>query len=427
MCLSATELGSSTQLYMDSLSAFSANVNLSPSPDAAPILSMPLVQGMGMPTAIYRGCTPLVQTSIFLRNFSSCGTINSGATEKYKVTLEDGFQWVIYRTADHSMTPNVRPMSQISNSTIKGDPGFHGFIQIAKLPPGINDTAYDVSAGAYATFGSITAVRDGSTIKYAFNWTKAGLPKPLLMFALPHHVQSFDSMMSQYVSNIQLWTNTKGKATAVFSDRWVLVEHIYTGLGFAPYDLQRGSINTISPSAKSLIAQIGTSEVQQDVRSQSVLDSMYFSGKGLGKFAMMIYVLHDMVNRSDLAATGLSKLKDAIAIFINNNQPNPLVYEQSWKGVVSTAGMGGDPGVDFGNSFYNDHHFHYGYFVYAASVIGYLDPSWLSNQRNRNWINMLVRDFGNPGQDDYFPFSRSFDWYNGHSWVSSITLCLHNL
>src|ERR1700760_4637677 len=269
MCLSATELGSSTQLYMDSLGAFSANVNLSPAPDAAPILSMPLVQGMGMPTAIYRGCTPVVQTSIFLRNFKFSGTINSGATEKYKVTLEDGFEWLIYRTVDHSLTPNVRPMSQVSNTTIKGDPGFHGFIQIAKLPHGISDTAYDVSAGAYAVSGNITAIRDGSTIKYAFHWTKAGLSKPLLMFALPHHVQSFDSMMSQYVSDIQLWTITKGKATAILSDRWVLVEHIHTGLGFAPYDIRRGSINTISSSVKSLIAQVGAAEVQQDVRSQS--------------------------------------------------------------------------------------------------------------------------------------------------------------
>jgi endoglucanase Acf2 len=31
--------------------------------------------------------------------------------------------------------------------------------------------------------------------------------------------------------------------------------------------------------------------------------------------------------------------------------------EQAWRGVVSTAGIHGDAGADFGNSFYNDHHF----------------------------------------------------------------------
>lgn len=29
-------------------------------------------------------------------------------------------------------------------------------------------------------------------------------------------------------------------------------------------------------------------------------------------------------------------------------------------------------------AYYNDHHFHYGYFLYGASVIGKYDSSWLS-------------------------------------------------
>ena len=416
MCLSAAELGSSTVLYVDSLNPFSANANLSPSPDTPPIASMPLVQGMGLPTMVFRGATPQVQSSIFFRDFCYCGTINSGATQKYKVTLEDGFQWIFYRTFDGSVNQNVSPMTKLSNSTVQGGPGFHGFIQVAKLPSGVSDAAYDGSAGAYAISAQISAVGQGSSIKYAFNWNKAGLANPLLMFALPHHLLSFDNATSQCVKgNVQLWTITKGKATAVVSDQWVMVENIFPQLSFAPFDLLRGTITQISPTAMSLAITVGASEVDQDYRSQCVLNSMYFSGKGLGKFAMLCYVLNDILHRPDLTAKGLAKLKDAMATFINNTQPNPLVYEQSWRGVVSTAGMNGDAGADFGNSFYNDHHFHYGYFVYTAAVIGYLDPSWLTNQRNRSFINMLVRDYANTVTDDYFPFSRSFDFFNGHS------------
>jgi endo-1,3(4)-beta-glucanase len=421
MCFSARELGPSTKLYMDSLEAFSTNANFSPTPDAEPIMSLPLVQGMGLPTAIYRGCTPQVQSSIFFRHFAYCGTVNSGATEKYKVLLEDSTEWVMYRTADRSIAQISRPMSQESNSTIQGDPEFHGFIQVGKLPSGAPDTAYDVSAGTYAISGQISSIRDGpSSMKYAFNWYKAGLPKPLLMFALPHHVQAFEGDMKQFVSNIQLWTVTKGIATAVISDRWVMQEPTYYGLGFAPYNFNCGSVTQISPQASALIASIGAAEVEQDVRGQSVLNSMYFSGKGLCKFAMMIYVLHDIVLRPDLAAKGLVKLKDAFATFVNNGQPCPLVYEESFRGAVSTAGLAGDPGADFGNSYYNDHHFHYCYFVYTAAVIGYLDRAWLAEAKNRNWVNMLVRDYANTGTDDYFPFSRAFDWFNGHSWVSDL-------
>jgi endo-1,3(4)-beta-glucanase len=149
---------------------------------------------------------------------------------------------------------------------------------------------------------------------------------------------------------------------------------------------------------------------------------MYFSGKGLGKFAMMLYVLHSLVSAPpDLTSKVLGKLKDAFDVFVENKQVNPLVYEKGWKGVVSTAGLR-DAGADFGNGYYNDHHFHYGYFVYAAAVIGMIEPGWLSEGegRNKKWVNMLVRDFANPVNDEGFPFSRSFDWFHGHSWAKGL-------
>lgn len=81
--------------------------------------------------------------------------------------------------------------------------------------------------------------------------------------------------------------------------------------------------------------------------------------------------------------------------------------------------MTGNSGADFGNTYYNDHHFHYGYFIYAAAVIGHLDPSWIP--QNKAWVNMLVRDIANPStQDRYFPVWRCFDWYHGHSWAHGL-------
>ena len=60
-----------------------------------------------------------------------------------------------------------------------------------------------------------------------------------------------------------------------------------------------------------------------------------------------------------------------------------------------------------------------GYFVYTAAVIAYLDPSWLS--LNKDWVNALVRDASNPSREDnMFPFSRMFDWYHGHSFAKGL-------
>ena len=33
---------------------------------------------------------------------------------------------------------------------------------------------------------------------------------------------------------------------------------------------------------------------------------------------------------------------------------------------------------------------------------------------------MLARDFANSVSDEFFPFSRSFDWYHGHSWAKGL-------
>jgi endo-1,3(4)-beta-glucanase len=205
----------------------------------------------------------------------------------------------------------------------------------------------------------------------------------------------------------------------VLADQWHMMEQLPVDMGFAPWSRDRGSASNLSPAAVAAITNAAQAEADQDFKGQCCLDSMYFSGKGLGKFAMMAYVLHHIVRNQDITKKVLDKLKEAFAVFIENKQINPLVYERGWKGVVSTAGLR-DAGADFGNGYYNDHHFHYGYFVYTAAVIGYIDPSWLREGKNAGWVNMLVRDFANPVNDADFPFSRSFDWYHGHSWAKGL-------
>jgi endoglucanase Acf2 len=44
-------------------------------------------------------------------------------------------------------------------------------------------------------------------------------------------------------------------------------------------------------------------------------------------------------------------------------------------------------GADFGNGQYNDHHFHYGYFAYAAAALGRKDKAWLAAAKVGSAIN----------------------------------------
>ncbi|KAK5290100.1 endo-1,3-beta glucanase [Cryomyces antarcticus] len=79
------------------------------------------------------------------------------------------------------------------------------------------------------------------------------------------------------------------------------------------------------------------------------------------KYSQAIYTTH-LAGNVGLVEAALPKLKDAFEVFVNNTQKYPLVYNEVWKGLVSSAGYT-DAGADFGNTYYNDHHFHYGYFV----------------------------------------------------------------
>ena len=422
--LSATELGDTTTLTTDSLEAFSVNANLQPQTSSRSSIKFPLVQGMGFVTGIYTNLQPAVQSSVFFRNVTKNDSPRFGVF-KYTATLEDGKEWLIYVIPSNSQDPcfNI-----ISNTLLQGPPGWSGIVQVARNPAGTSGSAYfDGSAGAYASAASIAGnvSIDGTIGTYQLSWTKSGplTGQPLIMFALPHHQSSFDTPTAGSVTDICLTTTTKGKATAVVADSWTLVESaLPKDMGFWPWSPAKGNVTHLSDDAKTAIIRAASGEINQDIGAQSNLNSMYFAGKALSKFATMIYSIHDIANEKSLGQQGLSKLKAAFTLFTTNRQMFPLVYDTVWGGIVSSASYPdktNDAGADFGNTHYNDHHFHYGYFIHTAAIIGSLDPPWLAE--NKDWVNSLVRDAANPSlSDNYFPFSRSFDWFHGHSFAKGL-------
>jgi len=80
----------------------------------------------------------------------------------------------------------------------------------------------------------------------------------------------------------------------------------------------------------------------------------------------------------------IGRLRSGVEVWLNGTAQAKFVYDTTWGGIVSCGCLfnGGtqscdnsypncpsfsDPGLDFGNGFYNDHHFHYGYHIYAAA------------------------------------------------------------
>jgi endo-1,3(4)-beta-glucanase len=395
--------------------AFSVSASLAPLGSSTPLLTLPLVQGMGLVTGIYNSATLLIQSGLYFKEISPVTSV--GSSFRWTVFLNDGHTWAIYITPSAGGQAPALTLSS-NGSAIQGPSNFNGLVQVAKLENQADDVIYDQSVGVYPSSGSVSATASGS---YSLSWKKAGdTSKILMMFALPHHVQSFTSDTQRNVLNITLQTPTKGVATAVRADQWNLQEQLPTSMGFAPWSPTHQSVTSIPGAALPIISSALATELGEDMIAQTNIGSVYGSAKALAKFASLVYTANDLVGNKGLAGAALLQLEKAYGMWISNTAACTLVYDTVWGGVID-AGVWTDPNADYGNGMYNDHMFHYGYMVYAAAVIAHLDPSWLNQGVNKAWVNSLVRDFANSvDNDQYFPFSRNFDWYHGHSWASGL-------
>jgi endo-1,3(4)-beta-glucanase len=100
------------------------------------------------------------------------------------------------------------------------------------------------------------------------------------------------------------------------------------------------------------------------------------------------YICSDNLGRTDLILPVIDYLEASFAQWFNTSATTMAAYETAWGGVINKAGAN-NSWVDFGNGYYNDHHFHYGYFLAVAAVIAKYDQSWLN--QHRDFINWFAR------------------------------------
>ena len=118
-------------------------------------------------------------------------------------------------------------------------------------------------------------------------------------------------------------------------------------LGFEPVALYLNKKANYSHETLSRIQEAAVQEIQSsDPQQESNIDSMYFSGKILAKYAWILYVTHYILHDENLTKELLTKLTVAMERFISNQQVLPLNYDLTWKGIISS----GSSSQDFGNS-----------------------------------------------------------------------------
>ena len=277
----------------------------------------------------------------------------------------------------------------------------------------------------------------------------------LLSFALPHHWDMERTMRSPSTQQIYCAASLVGPACLVEGSIWHMFEptpNIGIRMARPP-----------APWALYNISQSLVKDLQFRVPAyfQSGAGDTYFSGKMLAKLGRILVMAEELVelcgnatrlnydwgkpvNYADVCRDislpsntdrieALSSLRKSVQVWLDGTAKAPFVYDPSWGGVASCGCLfeNGDcknrfpncpafsiPGLNFGNAFYNDMHFHYGYHIYAAAVVAHFDPDWGVKFFER--VLLLVRNIANPSAEDgYFPVMRHKDPYQGHSWAVS--------
>jgi endo-1,3(4)-beta-glucanase len=195
-----------------------------------------------------------------------------------------------------------------------------------------------------------------------------------MTYAYPHHVFSFANDGSVQKTNLVLQSSSKGPMHAVIGNTWTMKETDMPRTEWFPANPAPES-STRNEILENLVADVNTNYTENTQKGDN-----YFSGKGLQKYALLALTLNkpeltQLYNR-ELARNSLDKLKRALIPYLENRQQNPYRYDSLYKGIVSRDGlpkeMGGtgDINMEFGHSYYNDHHYHQGYLVVTGNANG---------------------------------------------------------
>ncbi|MEQ3554134.1 glycosyl hydrolase [Pseudonocardia nematodicida] len=142
----------------------------------------------------------------------------------------------------------------------------------------------------------------------------------------------------------------------------------------------------------------------------------YFGGKQLVRAATLMRLASDL----DMEPTA-QRVRDQLVPLLERwadpagcegRVTHCFVYDPAIRGMVGLENS-------FGSEEFNDHQFHYGYFLYAAAMLGRDDPELV--ERIGPVIDLLAADVGSPERTPEFPEHRAFDAYAGHSWASGFS------
>ncbi len=147
-------------------------------------------------------------------------------------------------------------------------------------------------------------------------------------------------------------------------------------------------------------------------------EGVYWKGKTLAKYTNLMIVadqLEEIEIRNKLGAALKNELDDWFQ-YDGDSDAKYFKYDKNLGSLLSIR-------PEYGHELLNDHHFHYGYYLYTLGYLAHFDKSLL--EKYSDIANYMYRDVASLSKSDpAFPYLRYFDLYNGFSFASGLTYML---
>jgi endoglucanase Acf2 len=306
-----------------------------------------------------------------------------------------------------------------------------GYLTVAVLPD--DETSTLDTFGEYA-HNHIT----GTTIDWEYVETEDGEPVSEVRTTYSYETDAPDG------------GDTAGTLAALFSHQWKytddeLTDHTFwsprgtlkvrAGTDFTTAHTYQGTLPytpTAGTQADGQLESYITGHVEDNDRFQfAVPGAAYWAGKDIYRHSV-VSPLAEQTGQSEAHDYHQTALTDRLEAYLTAGDTQ-LDTESGADMFYYDEGLGSlfAYPTDFGAvTSVNDHHFHYGYFVYGAAEIARSNEPWAAEDAWGGMIDRLVRDYANWERPDHgtaldpagdpknsFPFLRNFDIYSGHSWA----------
>ena len=154
--------------------------------------------------------------------------------------------------------------------------------------------------------------------------------------------------------------------------------------------------------------------MEQNARDGAFGDDTYWGGKGLIQMAMNMWMAK-LSGEKEIFETSRDKLRAKLQNWLTYTPGEPrnyFAYYPRWGSLVGFE-------VSYDSDKFNDHHFHYGYFMYAGALLCMVDAEFCRDYGPM--LRTLAKDYANwQKEDTRFPFLRTLDPWFGHSFAGGL-------